>query len=278
MNRKISIVTPSYNMLDYLEKCSKSIADQEINHEHIVIDGQSTDGTVEWLENQSNIISIIGKDNGMYDALNKGLSQANGDIIGHLNCDEQYLPGTLHLISDYFKENEDIDIIYGDFITINTDGEINSFKKSIPFRKYYVLNSNLYIGTCALFYRRNIFDNSNYFDINYKSSGDKEFLIRLHELGYKSLCINKLLSAFTVTGGNLSKQSNYKNEDTKIIEQYSKLPSFAATLMLFGKKIEKMIYGAYKKNRKVEYSIYIDKLSERKTFTSERVDYITKYN
>ena len=70
-----SIITPSFNMLDYLKLCCASVADQDgASFEHIVVDGASTDGTAEWLRQARNITSISEKDDGMYDAINKGLS------------------------------------------------------------------------------------------------------------------------------------------------------------------------------------------------------------
>src|SRR5437660_9009586 len=99
----ISVITPSLNMLPYLKRCCASLADQEgASWEHIVVDGESTDGTVEWLRSQPHVASIIGKDQGMYDAINKGLAACTGDIVAYLSCDEQYLPGTLAYIDHYF--------------------------------------------------------------------------------------------------------------------------------------------------------------------------------
>jgi len=85
-NIDISVITPSYNMLPYLRRCAASVADQEGGKfEHIVIDGGSTDGSGEWLAKQGHIRSISEKDNGMYDAINKGLKQANGNILAYIN-------------------------------------------------------------------------------------------------------------------------------------------------------------------------------------------------
>ena len=90
-----TIVTPSFNMLSYLKLCHRSIADQEVDCEHVVIDGGSADGTADWLDRHPNIISISEPDDGMYDAVNKGFALAKGEILAYLNCDEQYLPGAL---------------------------------------------------------------------------------------------------------------------------------------------------------------------------------------
>ena len=78
----ISIITPSFNMLPYLERCAASVNDQEmVETEHIVVDGASTDGTKQWLAQQPHVKHISEKDKGMYDAINKGLRMANGNML-----------------------------------------------------------------------------------------------------------------------------------------------------------------------------------------------------
>ncbi len=104
-------------MLSYLERCAQSIRDQQgAAFEHIIIDGASTDGTAEWLKKETTptTTGVSEKDNGMYDAINKGLKMAKGEIIAYLNCDEQYLPGTLEYVSRWFEENPDVDMIFAE--------------------------------------------------------------------------------------------------------------------------------------------------------------------
>ena len=109
-----SIITPSLDMLGYLQRCRRSVADQEgVSLEHIVRDGESQDGTVEWLEREAAATNLPGsrrrlvacseKDEGMYDAVNKGFRQARGKILAYLNCDEQYLPGALRAAQEVFE-------------------------------------------------------------------------------------------------------------------------------------------------------------------------------
>lgn len=94
-----SVITPCYNSEKYIEQCIRSLMNQQYqNFEHIIIDGGSTDGTVDIIkkyENQYNMKWISEKDNGMYDAINKGFSMASGDIFSWLNSDDIYFPWTL---------------------------------------------------------------------------------------------------------------------------------------------------------------------------------------
>jgi glycosyltransferase involved in cell wall biosynthesis len=116
MSVNFSVITPSLNMLDYLKRCHASIMDQEnITVEHIIMDGGSTDGTEEWLKQNKRAIGVIQKDEGMYNAINKGLSLAQGNIISYLSCDEQYLSGTLSFVKEFMERNPEVDILFGDF-------------------------------------------------------------------------------------------------------------------------------------------------------------------
>lgn len=275
-----SIITPSYNMLNYLKLCHASIADQKgVSWEHIVVDNISEDGTLDWLERNNNIKKIIEKDNGMYSALNKGMRIAEGNFIGHLNCDEQYLEGILNKVKQTFIENPEVDIIYGDFITINKDGMPNSFKKAIPFRKNYILSSSLYIGTCALFYRKKIFNEGNFFNEEFYSRGDEEFLLRLHEQGYNFLHIKEYCSIFMVTGKNLSQNNNISIQEKKtILENFCKLPTALLNLFKIIRILEKFFIGSYYQKTPLSISFYLLGSNERKKIICEDISPITNYN
>src|ERR1041385_9120485 len=92
---KISVVTPSFRSSKWLKLCIASVADQPgVADEHIVQDSQSDEGTLDWLPQDRRVQAYIEKDQGMYDAINRGLARATGDLVAYLNCDEQYLPGT----------------------------------------------------------------------------------------------------------------------------------------------------------------------------------------
>src|SRR3954468_24481434 len=98
----ISVVTPSWNNSDWLKLCVASVADQAGPFEHIVQDGSSTDETLDWLLNDPRVKARSEPDRSMYEAINRGLKRAGGDILGYLNCDEQYLPGALEKVRNYF--------------------------------------------------------------------------------------------------------------------------------------------------------------------------------
>ena len=82
-----------------MKLCIASVADQGVELEHIVQDAESDDGTLDWLPQDRRVKAFVEKDQGMYDAVNRGLRRASGDILAYLNCDEQYLPGALAMVA-----------------------------------------------------------------------------------------------------------------------------------------------------------------------------------
>src|SRR5580704_14991665 len=120
---QFSIITPSFRNSNWLKLCIASVADQGVEVEHIVQDAGSDDGTLDWLSKDSRVKAFVEKDAGMYDAVNRGLRRASGEILAYLNCDEQYLPGALAAVSDFFTARPNVDVVFGDFIATDSKGD-----------------------------------------------------------------------------------------------------------------------------------------------------------
>ena len=134
---KISIITISFNANDTIEKTLNSIKSQSYsNIEHIIVDGGSIDGTIEICNSFSHISKIISEpDNGVYDAFNKGLKLATGDIIGFLNADDIFCnENSIQDIVDAFSNNE-TDIVYGNLDYVNKEGKVIRNWISRPYEK-----------------------------------------------------------------------------------------------------------------------------------------------
>ena len=137
---KVSIITVTYNSEKYLQDCIDSVQSQQYPHiEHIIIDGKSTDGTKDIiLRNEESLSCWVSEtDRGMYDAINKGIKLATGDVIGILNSDDM-LENSMVIsdIADSFK-NQDVSVVYGDlkYISPNNTKKVLRVWKGKPFRR-----------------------------------------------------------------------------------------------------------------------------------------------
>ncbi len=256
-------------MLSHLKKCSLSVHDQpNVRLEHIVIDGASTDGTAEWLQGNKRIIGVSEADRGMYDAINKGFGMAGGELLAYLNCDEQYLPGTLGWVKDYFESHSDVDMIFSNAYLIRPDGSLIAYRKSSRPRWYFILASHLYVLTCTMFFRRRIIDDGFFMDSQFKIWGDVEFVVRLLRNGYNVRHVDRYLAVYTMTGKNLSKDARAVVERRKLLEQSPRLIRRLSWLLNTARLVEKLLSGAYYQKTPFEYSVYTDG-NRRKNF---RVD------
>jgi len=270
----ISVVTPSYNMLGYLRRCAASVADQGGGeYEHIVVDGASTDGTVEWLGGQSGIRGISEPDEGMYDAVNKGFRMVGGEILAYLNCDEQYLPGTLEYVTRYFREHPGVDVVFGDLILTRPDGSLIAYRKGYRPRWAYIVTSHLYVLSCTMFMRRRVVEDGYLFDTGYRQAGDMEYVLRLLRGGYCARHIKRYMSAFTMTGRNMSAGEKAEQERLRLLAGaplYIRMMKIPLNVFRFA---EKVLSGAYSRRGALKYALYAESEQEaveqemkRKTF------------
>jgi len=244
-------------MLPYLKLCHASVHDQQgVAVEHIIVDGGSTDGTVNWLDAVSgNCRWVSEKDNGMYDALNKGFSMAQGAILAHLNSDEQYLPGTLAWVAAFFLENPEIDFLVGDFLVVDPEGGFVCYRKSFKPLWPFIFSNYLYTFTCTLFYRKKVLENCRY-DTCYKSIADADFVFQLLKAGYKGHHVRRYLTTFTVTQNNLSLNPLSQTEN----EKYNKTLPLWFRVSKIGFKyvfqLMRLIHGNFFEKDNLNYHIY----------------------
>jgi glycosyltransferase involved in cell wall biosynthesis len=253
-------------MLEYLILCSHSVADQEkISTEHIIVDNNSSDGTGEWLRSNTSIIKVIEQDSGMYDAINKGIRIAKGNIISYLNCDEQYLPNALNNVKEYFLAHPDVDIVYGNVLITDPSGKLLAYRKTLNPRYPYIILGNLSIFTCATFFRRKIFDEGFNFNHQLKSVGDAEFILSLRKAGFKFGHLNEYLSVFLKRDDNLGTSQISKREQTIFRNRTSARIKHISFLVNILKWFEKGLRGAYFQRFPIEYSIYTGSDSSKRT-------------
>ena len=206
---KFSIVTPSFRNSNWLKLCIASVADQEgVEFEHIVQDSCSDDGTQDWLPGDRRVSAFIEKDGGMYDAVNRGYRRAQGDILAYLNCDEQYLPGALKTVHDFFEAHPKIEVVLAG--TIVTDGEgkyichrcsMVPHPQHVWFR-FPVLTSSIFIR------RKVIHERGLFFDPRWRDLGDFHWVLALMKNKVSMAVCDHFPSAFADTGENMNLKPN----------------------------------------------------------------------
>lgn len=137
MTLKISIVTPSYQHADYIEQTILSVIEQGYpSLEYIVIDGGSTDGTLNILrQHETRLRWISERDQGQADAINKGFALASGDIFGWLNSDDYYAPGALRRVGEFFSTHSDVMFVYGNVIGVDRAGRTYGVRTHVGTRQ-----------------------------------------------------------------------------------------------------------------------------------------------
>jgi glycosyltransferase involved in cell wall biosynthesis len=183
----ISIITPVYNGKRFIEFCIKNVIEQNCPEaEHIIMDGGSTDGTVEIIRHYagqySHIHWISEKDKGQSDAMNKGIAMAGGEIVGFLNADDFYEPGVLNRIAELFKTLPDPTLLVGNCNVWDDDGKIAEVNRPAKL-KITDLVLKRRINMCPLnpsayFYHKSLHDKIGLYDINEHFTLDIDFICR----------------------------------------------------------------------------------------------------
>lgn len=188
----VSVITPSFNQSRYIRETIESVASQDYpNIEHIVVDGGSTDGTVELLQSYGHLGDrfrfVSEADRGQSHAINKGLQMARGSIIGWLNSDDTYLPGAVRKVVDTFQSSPEYAMVYGKAHYINEASQTTGDFNVLPFDR------NMLYETCiicqpAAFIRRDVFVRMGGVDESLKFCMDYDLWIRIsnhqHPIGY----------------------------------------------------------------------------------------------
>lgn len=158
---RISIVTPSFNQVAFVEDTLRSVLDQGYpNKEYIVIDGSSTDGSVDVIRRYADRLTywVSEKDRGQSHAINKGFAVATGDVLAWLNSDDTYLPGALATVAKCFAEHPGVDLVYGDYVYTDPAGKALMRRSVFGSMSYETLLYHDYLGQPAVFFRRSLLD------------------------------------------------------------------------------------------------------------------------
>lgn len=225
---KFTIATPSFRNSEWLKLCIASVADQKgVELEHIVHDAGSDDGTLDWLPSDSRVTAYVEKDNGMYDAINRAWKKSTGDILAYVNCDEQYLPGALKHVHDYFEAHPEVDAVIADAIVTDAEGNYLCHRVSVtptPLSVWVRFN----VLTCSLFIRRRFLEENNlYFDTKWRDLGDAQWVVSAIKAGIRFGELPVITSIFAETGANMNLLPNAVREKA---EHHAMAPAITKVL------------------------------------------------
>ena len=208
-NPLITVITVCYNAIETIEQTINSVINQNYyNLEYIIIDGGSTDGTVEIIKKYTEKISywISEPDKGIYDAMNKGVAKASGDYVAFINADDWYENNILNELDIYFKKQ--YDLIYGIIKLYNKNtflyahgASMNNIKKEM-------------IAHPSTFIKKDIFEELGGYNLNYKYVADYELMLRLAIKGGKFMFVDKIIANFRLNGAS---------SDIKSLQEKNKL-------------------------------------------------------
>ncbi|MBI1793533.1 MAG: glycosyltransferase [Chloroflexi bacterium] len=192
----VSIITPSFNQSAYLEQTMKSVLEQDYRDvEYIVVDGGSTDGSVDIIQKYSSRLAFwtSERDRGQADAINKGFAHARGEIVAWLNSDDYYLPGAISSAVKIFVQNPDAVLIYGDMLAVDENGETTNTLKYQQLTLEDLLCFQI-IGQPAVFMRRAALEKTGGLDTSFHFLLDHQLWIKFAAQG-SIIHINQTWSA-----------------------------------------------------------------------------------
>jgi len=220
----VSIITVVYNGEKHLEKTIQSVLNQTYdNIEYIIIDGGSSDGTLDIIKKYEHAIDywVSEKDEGIYDAMNKGLQVARGDYIAILNADDYYEQNAVTLSLACIKKNQaDYSVANAKFV------HADSFIRPIfPLKEKHIYQEMPYPHVTA-FISKKVYKTVGLFDTHFKIAGDHDMALRIHLAGFRGCYVNALIAQLEEGGVSGSTKSNKESTKVAIKQGKNKLHAY----------------------------------------------------
>jgi glycosyltransferase involved in cell wall biosynthesis len=180
---QLSVVTPVYNSGRYLRHALDSVARLDVDHEHLVIDGGSADDTVTILKarHDPNLSWISEPDQGQTDAVNKGFSRAQGELLAWLNGDDEFISEAVDRAVAYLESHPDVGAVFGGMHVIDEEGTVRRQYQPARYswRRYLIMGD--YIPTPSIIFRRSLYEEVGPLDERYVDAADYDFYLRLFD-------------------------------------------------------------------------------------------------
>jgi len=246
-----------------------------VTFEHIVQDAGTGPELEAWAAGQSFLKLYVEKDNGMYDAVNRGLRRATGEILAYLNCDEQYLPGTLATIADFFAQHSDVDVAFGNVVVVDAAGKYVCSREALLPQLYHTWVCTLPVFTAATFFRRRIIDQHKlYFNDQWRDLGDAVWVLELLKWKIAMAPLGWFITAFTDTGENMNIKPNAIREQRRLRESAPRWVQTLRPFWVLQHRLRRLFHGVYLPS-KLTYSIFTkESPTKRQTFVVDRPTFI----
>jgi glycosyltransferase involved in cell wall biosynthesis len=249
---KMSIVTPSFNSSHTIRETIESVIAQKYpNCEHLVMDGGSTDGTVDILKSYPHLIWISEKDRGHYFAMNRGIEQSTGEVVNILNADDCLRPGALQLVGEAFARNREWDALFGDIVYVDGKGQ-EIYRREEARYDYDVLRYAVpYVIHQTLFVRKATHDRLGLYRAeDFLNCCDFEFVLRMGKAGCTVGHIPQLLIDYRYHDFGQSADQrvtrNMMREEALIGREYGRPEGWLATVYRFvyraKRQLQKLFY------------------------------------
>ena len=237
----LSIVTPCLNRACFIAEAIESVLRQDYPAiEHLVVDGGSTDGTLEVVRRYPNIRVVSESDQGVYHALNKGIHLARGEVVGHLNSDDVYADGIFAEVMRRFEEDPELEAVYGGATVFE-----EASGRRCPMAEYTTADAvslsfpNITLGVPiinARFFRKRLLSRLGDYDLRYAIAADREFLLRVALANIRAAYLTRPVYHYRQHPGSLSispgnpRQARILDEYLAIAERYGDLPGIPDAL------------------------------------------------
>lgn len=216
------IVTPTLNADRFLADTLRSIwsqATDAVAINHVLVDGGSNDRTVEVARGFPTRVVVNTNDAGMYDAVNRGLSMVEGDIVGYLNADDELAPGALHRVADAFRAHPDAQWLMGTREFIDSDGRSFAWMTPVPF----TLKEYLGLGwSCVpqetVWMRRSLWETVGPFDTTFRNTGDYDMYARCRSVA-RPLILKDVIGRFRLHGDQLSFNPDVMERESRRVQE-----------------------------------------------------------
>ncbi len=218
-NPLVTIITVVYNGEKHINQCIKSVLAQSYqNIEYLIIDGLSTDGTLAIIKKyESKITKVVSeKDTGIYNAMNKGLALAKGEIVAILNADDYYYPTTIQMVVKHFNHTK-TDVVYGNINKLRTIQGKMYFKKLTP--NINLMEQTMPIFHPATFVKKQVYDTIGGFNEKYQLSADYDFIYKVYKANFKFNYLPETLTVFRIGGASNTNCKSYE-EGYQILKSY----------------------------------------------------------